>query len=283
MVHVRPFGRHEIPVFRALLLRLTDFLSVFLPAIFPMFVPAWGATERILGCLAKGCLGKGSRVRYPLEPVWGLLGFFRAVWMASGWGLSRLAVQRWFWSLLVGNWATVGGGTWLLRRNRRGTHPLAVTLCLGRTLRVIPAQLPLCFGQRRQLIRGGGNQAEVDRACGRKILWHVVLGVAGHRTPHPLGVRFAAPAVNQPQNRCQRAPSLSRAPTGTDGSASRDMISVTRRDIATLARMIPHCRVRYPKLTSHTLQRKTAFVQAPRFRPLLCRVGAFCPVVGRPL
>ena len=90
MVHIRPFGRHEIPVFRALLLRLTDFLSVFLPAIFPMFVPAWGATERILGCLAKGCLGKGSRVRYPLEPVWGLLGFFRAVWMTSGCDLRRL-------------------------------------------------------------------------------------------------------------------------------------------------------------------------------------------------
>ena len=85
MVHIRPFGRHEIPVFRALLLRLTDFLSVFLPAIFPMFVPAWGATERILGCLAKGCLGKGSRVRYPLEPVWGCWGFSEPCgWPADG-------------------------------------------------------------------------------------------------------------------------------------------------------------------------------------------------------
>jgi len=112
MVHIRPFGRHEIPVFRALLLRLTDFLSVFLPAIFPMFVPAWGATERILGCLAKGCLGKGSRVRYPLEPVWGLLGFFRAVWMTSGCDLRRLPSGGGFGASFLGigrPWAAAGG------------------------------------------------------------------------------------------------------------------------------------------------------------------------------
>jgi len=112
MVHIRPFGRHEIPVFRALLLRLTDFLSVFLPAIFPMFVPAWGATERILGCLAKGCLGKGSRVRYPLEPVWGLLGFFRAVWMTSGCDLRRLPSGGGFRASFLGieqPWAAPSG------------------------------------------------------------------------------------------------------------------------------------------------------------------------------
>jgi len=61
----------------------------------------------LLRCLAKGCLGKRSRVRYPLEPVWGLLGFFRDGRMAGGCDLSGLALQRWSWSLLFWAWPRV--------------------------------------------------------------------------------------------------------------------------------------------------------------------------------
>jgi hypothetical protein len=131
-------------------LQKPGWLAVFLPVSFPVFVPAWGPWERILGCL-----GKGSRVRYLLEPVWGLLGFFRDGRMVSGGDLGRLALQRWFWSLLFWDWTTVGGGSRLLLCNYRGTHLLTVALCRGSPSLAIPVFFG--FGHGPELFRGGSD------------------------------------------------------------------------------------------------------------------------------
>jgi hypothetical protein len=87
--------------------------------------------------------GKRGRVRYPLEPVWGVLGLFRDGRMTSEWGVSRLIVQRRLWSLLSWDWKTAGGGSRLLRCNSRGTHPLTATLCRGSIRLLIPVELRL--------------------------------------------------------------------------------------------------------------------------------------------